>query len=100
MSKALKRSTLFFFVLPQIPLAGMALPLYIHLPPFYAAHFGISLTAIGTIFMLARFWDVFTDPAFGLMAHKDRHSSSMDAHLGSDPDGLGRLDILPAASSR
>ena len=70
MPKALKRSTLFFFVLPQIPLAGLALPLYIHLPPFYASHFGISLSAIGAIFMLARFWDVFTDPVFGLLADR------------------------------
>lgn len=70
MSEKLKRSTLFFFSLPQIPLAAMATPLFIHLPPFYATHLGISLTAIGTVFMLARFWDVLTDPVFGFMADR------------------------------
>lgn len=68
----LQRSTLFYYCLPQVALAALHIPLLVHLPPFYASHLGISLTAVGTIFMIARFWDVFTDPAFGLVADKWR----------------------------
>lgn len=72
MTKKIKSSTLFFFTLPQLALAAVVLPLFVHLPPFYASHIGISLTAVGLIFMFARFWDVFTDPIFGLLADKWR----------------------------
>lgn len=72
MPARLRRSTLLFYCLPQMALAALHVPLLVHLPPFYAAHLGIGLTAVGAIFMIARFWDVFTDPVFGLIADKWR----------------------------
>ncbi|GAK46729.1 major facilitator transporter [Tepidicaulis marinus] len=57
------------FSLPAIPIAAMGLPLTVYLPPFYGeADMGLSLATVGWIFMLARFWDVFTDPVLGAVS--------------------------------
>ncbi|ABS64219.1 major facilitator superfamily MFS_1 [Parvibaculum lavamentivorans DS-1] len=66
----LSRWTLFAFALPAAPISAMGLPLVVHLPPFYAGSLGLGLTVVGTIFMLARFWDVFTDPVLGILSDK------------------------------
>lgn len=64
------RWKLFSFAIPAVPISAMGLPLVVHLPPFYAGTFGIGLTTVGAIFMLARFWDVFTDPVLGILSDK------------------------------
>ena len=69
-SQPLSRWTLFAFALPAAPISAMGLPLVVHLPPFYAGTLGLGLTVVGTIFMLARFWDVFTDPVLGILSDK------------------------------
>ncbi len=66
----LKRSTLFAFSLPAVPIAALGLPLVVHIPPFYAKITGLELTAIGALFMLIRFWDVFTDPVLGILSDR------------------------------
>lgn len=63
-------STIFFYAFPAVPISAMGLPLVVHLPPFYAGPMGLGLTLVGTIFMLARFWDVFTDPIIGILSDK------------------------------
>ncbi|MBA4209862.1 MAG: MFS transporter [Parvibaculum sp.] len=69
-SRPLSRWTLLAFALPAAPISAMGLPLVVHLPPFYAGTLGLGLTIVGTIFMLARFWDVFTDPVLGILSDK------------------------------
>ena len=59
------------FASPAFALAALGLPIVAILPPLYA-ELGISLTAVGTIFMLARFFDVFTDPVFGVLGDRVR----------------------------
>lgn len=66
----LSRWTLLAFALPAAPISAMGLPLVVHLPPFYAGTMGLGLTVVGSIFMLARFWDVFTDPVLGVLSDK------------------------------
>ena len=66
----LSRWTLFAFALPAVPISAMGLPLVVHLPPFYAGTLGLGLPLVGAIFMLARFWDVFTDPVLGILSDK------------------------------
>ncbi|MEM8768474.1 MAG: MFS transporter [Pseudomonadota bacterium] len=61
------------FASPAFALAALGLPIVAILPPLYA-ELGISLTAVGTIFMLARFFDVFTDPVFGVLGDRVRTS--------------------------
>ncbi|GGD09353.1 MFS transporter [Pyruvatibacter mobilis] len=58
------------FASPAIPIAAMGLPISVYLPPFYANEMGLGLALVGTIFMLARFWDVFTDPVLGVLSDK------------------------------
>ena len=67
---ALKRSTLFAFALPAAPIAALGLPLAVHIPPFYAKITGLELTFIGVLFLLIRFWDVFTDPVLGVLSDR------------------------------
>ena len=69
----LTRGRLFAYALPAAPIAAMGLPLAVHLPPFYAGSLGLGLSVVGGIFLLARFWDVFTDPVLGILS--DRVSS-------------------------
>lgn len=56
------------FALPAAPIAAMGLPIVVYLPPFYAGDLGLGLAVVGTIFMITRFWDVFTDPVLGILS--------------------------------
>ena len=56
-----------------VPLAALGLPLTVYLPPFYEGPIGLSVGTVGIIFMIARFWDIFTDPLMGALV--DRYPS-------------------------
>ncbi|MEQ8265645.1 MAG: MFS transporter [Parvibaculum sp.] len=58
------------FALPSIPISALGLPIVVYLPPFYAHDMGLSLTVVGTVFMMARFWDVITDPILGMVSDR------------------------------
>lgn len=59
---------LFAFASPAVPIAAMGLPIAVYLPPFYAGEMGLGLSLVGAIFMITRFWDVFTDPVLGVVS--------------------------------
>ena len=48
-----------------LPLAFVALPLYVVLPNHYAATFGVPLAALGSLLLMARLIDAFADPWIG-----------------------------------
>ena len=48
-----------------LPLAFVALPLYVVLPNHYAATFGVPLTTLGTLLLAARLLDAVADPWIG-----------------------------------
>ena len=48
-----------------LPLAFVALPLYVHLPNYYATQFGMSLALLGVLLLVARVFDAMTDPLLG-----------------------------------
>ena len=48
-----------------LPLAFVALPLYVHLPPHMATQWGWSLTFTGAVLLGARVFDALIDPALG-----------------------------------
>lgn len=52
------------------PLATLGIPLFVFLPAFYAEQLGVSLMAVGMIFLLARLFDVFTDPFIGILSDR------------------------------
>ena len=56
---------LLFYGLFGLPLALVALPIYVYVPQFYAERFGMSLAVIGGALLLARLLDAFIDPAIG-----------------------------------
>jgi Na+/melibiose symporter-like transporter len=48
-----------------LPLAFVALPLYVQLPNFYAREFGVPLAALGALLLGARLFDALIDPWIG-----------------------------------
>ena len=48
-----------------LPLAFVALPLYVQLPNFYAKQFGMPLATLGAVLLGARLFDAFIDPLLG-----------------------------------
>ena len=48
-----------------LPLAFVALPLYVILPNYYAKEFGVPLAILGAILLGARLFDAFIDPLLG-----------------------------------
>ena len=54
-----------------LPLAFAALPLYVHLAPFYSAH--LSLTLLGLLLLGLRFFDAVIDPLLGALFDRFPH---------------------------
>ena len=48
-----------------LPLAFVALPLYVQLPNYYAKQFGMALATLGAVLLGARLFDAFIDPLLG-----------------------------------
>lgn len=53
-----------------LPLAFVALPLYVHLPHVYASRYGMSLATLGMVLLLARLFDAVTDPWLGRLGDR------------------------------
>jgi glycoside/pentoside/hexuronide:cation symporter, GPH family len=86
-----------------MPLAFVALPLYVHLPQHYASAFGVPLATLGLVLLLSRLFDAFTDPLLGRL--NDRWMSRSPAGLrwagavsgGLMVVGMAALFFPPAA---
>ncbi|MBT5792763.1 MAG: hypothetical protein HOI11_20055, partial [Gammaproteobacteria bacterium] len=39
-------------------MAAMGMPIAVYLPRFYSEGMGLSLVTVGTVFFIARIWDV------------------------------------------
>jgi len=55
-----------------LPLAMAALPIYVHVPKFYADTLGLSLAGIGAILLAARLLDAVQDPLLGWWSDRTR----------------------------
>ncbi|MES2999273.1 MAG: MFS transporter [Pseudomonadota bacterium] len=53
-----------------LPLAFVALPLYVQLPPLYAREFGVPLAALGALLLVARLADALFDPWVGVLVDR------------------------------
>ena len=53
-----------------LPLAFVALPLYVILPNYYAKEFGVPLAVLGAILLGARLFDAFIDPLLGKLSDR------------------------------
>lgn len=81
-----------------LPLALVALPLYVFLPKFYADEYGLSLALIGAILLATRLLDAFIDPALGWWIDQSRrtHGYRRQILLASFPLGIGYLALFHA----
>jgi GPH family glycoside/pentoside/hexuronide:cation symporter len=52
---------------PAFVTAGFLVPLAVFIPPFLTEHVGLPLTAVGTILLIGRLWDVINDPIMGAL---------------------------------
>jgi Na+/melibiose symporter-like transporter len=69
-SQAFKHSNGWRYGLLGLPLAFVALPLYVILPNHYAREFGMPLATLGLVLLLARLFDAFIDPLLGKLCDK------------------------------
>ena len=74
-----------------LPLAFVALPLYVILPNHYARAFGVPLATLGAILLGARLFDAFIDPFLG------RLSDRLFARSARSVLGLGAVAALVLA---
>ena len=66
----LPRSALIGYSLLAMPLAMAALPIYVHVPNYYATALGAPLAWIGLILFAARLLDAFQDPFLGYLSDR------------------------------
>lgn len=67
-SRQLPPWLLVVYGLPAIALAIPTIPVYVQLPSYYATEIGLSLSVVGAAMLVARLFDVVTDPLIGLMS--------------------------------
>ena len=75
-----------------LPLAFVALPLYVILPNHYAREFGVPLATLGAVLLAARLLDAFIDPLIG------RWCDRLFARSGRAVLGFGALAALLLAA--
>jgi Na+/melibiose symporter-like transporter len=66
--RRLTSSTLFFYGLADLPVMLAIMPMSIWLSRFYTGDMGIGLSAVANIMLLARLFDVITDPLVGYLS--------------------------------
>ena len=74
-----------------LPLAFVALPLYVILPNHYAREFGVPLATLGAVLLGARLFDALIDPMLG------RLSDRLFARSASAVLGLGAIAAIVLA---
>lgn len=55
-----------------LPLGALAVAVSVYIPPYFAAHLGVSLSAIGAAFAIVRLLDIGVDPVLGLVMDRTR----------------------------
>jgi Na+/melibiose symporter-like transporter len=73
------RPALFRYGLLGMPLAFLALPLYVHLPNLYAREFGVPLAVVGALLFGVRLADAVIDPMLGVLGDRLFARSSFHA---------------------
>ena len=69
---ALPRSRQWSYGAPAFALALFGVPVFVHLPKFYADVAGAPLGALGTAILLTRVFDGVTDPVIGALSDRTR----------------------------
>jgi Na+/melibiose symporter-like transporter len=83
-----------------MPLAMVALPVYVLVPKLYAESTGLALAAIGAILLGARLLDAFVDPLIGIWVDTERRTRWRPIAIALPALALGfALLLLPPAMS-
>ena len=85
------------YSLTSIPLAMAALPIYVHVPKFYADVVGLNLIAIGGLLLAARVFDAVQDPLLGYWSdlHRDaRFGRMLWVMIGTPFLALGMVGLF------
>ena len=88
---------LFAYGVTAMPLAMAALPIYVHVPKFYADVMGLNLIAIGGLLLAARMFDAVQDPLLGYWSDltRDRRGGRwIWVGLGTPFLALGMLGLF------
>jgi len=54
-----------------MPVAASQVPLNVYLPAILAQHFGMALSTLGLVFLLAKSWGVIADPLIGVLSDRN-----------------------------
>ena len=60
------------FSIAGLAIGGVQTAVVIYLPAFYAQRFGMKLALVGTIFMICRLLNAFSDPVIGVLSDRTR----------------------------
>lgn len=66
----ISRTSLLIYALPALALALPTIPLYVYLPTLYAEGLGLGLATTGAVLLVARAFDVVTDPLIGIASDR------------------------------
>jgi Na+/melibiose symporter-like transporter len=77
------RQSLLAYGFMGLPLAMVALPIYVQIPNYYATHLGLNLASIGLILFFVRLLDTALDPFIGHMIARSKHGLSLALLIGS-----------------
>jgi len=78
------------------PLAMAALPLYVHVPQLYGAHFGLDLATLGVLLLALRLADALADPLLGAWSDRLRDRRVAIAYAAAAL-ALGMVAVLSPA---
>lgn len=96
---SLDRTSLLAYGVFGLPLAFVALPIYVHVPNLYAAHLGLPLAVVGAVLLVARIWDALIDPLIGWLADRlGRRKAMIALAMPLMAGGVPGLLDPPAAS--
>jgi glycoside/pentoside/hexuronide:cation symporter, GPH family len=85
-----------------LPLAFVALPVYVHVPALYARNTELTLAAVGAILLATRLLDAFADPFLGTLTDRlqRRMPYALIVSVASLPLALGfALLVMPNAQA-
>ena len=68
----LKKSTLFYYSLADMPVAMALFPVMVFIPRYYSHDLGIPLATLGAVMLVQRILDLFTDPLMGYVSDHTR----------------------------
>ena len=68
----LKRSTIFFYGIAELPLYMMLIPVVVMIPNYYTQDLGMSLAVVAALPIATRLFDAFTDPLIGRLSDLTR----------------------------